>query len=55
MDATPQGMSAAFLGWFWDGTECLSHYAPRCSGANCDDGFATREECESVFAACVDP
>jgi hypothetical protein len=53
MDARPQGTSPGLLGWFWDGTECIDHYARTCSGTDCDDGFTSRAECEGVFEACL--
>jgi hypothetical protein len=54
MDASPQGMGS-LIGWFWNGTECVSHNAQRCNGANCEDAFASREECEAAFLSCLDP
>jgi hypothetical protein len=54
MDARPQGMGPALLGWFWDGEECISHNANGCMGANCDDAFGSLSECQAAFAGCTD-
>jgi hypothetical protein len=55
MDARPQGESPGLLGWFWDGSGCVSHHARSCSGSSCEDAFMSQAECEAVFGACQDP
>jgi hypothetical protein len=54
MDAHTSGMSPGLYGWFWDGSECVSHYARSCTGSDCENRFASREECEVAFQGCLD-
>lgn len=55
MDAHAQGMGSRSLGWFWNGSDCVSYNGQSCTGSNCEDAFGSQAECEEAFEGCLDP
>lgn len=52
-DAQGTGGCALFLGWRWDGQQCVGESGCTCEGADCGDLFPTLEECQSAFCRCL--
>lgn len=51
-DITGEGLCRAIAGFSWDGEACGAVVC-RCSGSDCDEMFATQEECEGAYGECL--
>lgn len=52
-DAQGEGPCALFLGWRWDGRQCVGESGCDCVGADCDSLFPTLEQCQATFCRCL--
>jgi hypothetical protein len=54
-DAEGIGTCLLFLGFFWNGHECVNENGCYCQGIDCAEGFETLAACESAHETCVEP
>lgn len=50
--AAGEGACDAFLGYAWNGAECVGISGCRCVGADCDELFDSEEACAAAHAHC---
>ncbi len=53
MDARGDGACALFIGFVWDGSDCVGIGGCDCVGTDCDNVTATPEECRAAHAECT--
>ncbi|NIR59587.1 MAG: hypothetical protein GWO02_08720 [Gammaproteobacteria bacterium] len=53
-DAYGEGFCDLFLGYAWNGTDCVGLSGCECIGSDCDRLDATLEECRALHADCTD-
>mgnify|MGYP001175529832 CR=1 FL=1 len=51
-DAHASGLCELFLGWYWDGSECVGISGCRCVGPDCASAWETRSACVASHAVC---
>ena len=51
-DAQGVGPCDLFLGWYWNGKECVGQSGCSCEGADCGAGWMDLEECKKVHDGC---
>ncbi|GMV38343.1 MAG: hypothetical protein AMXMBFR64_00590 [Myxococcales bacterium] len=52
-DAYGVGACDMFLGWFWNGKECVGQSGCSCSGADCGAGFMDLGACKKAYEGCA--
>lgn len=55
MDAQGVGPCALFLGYSWNGKQCVGIGGCNCEGADCGKVFKTSVDCEASYKACLAP
>jgi hypothetical protein len=51
-DAQGQGLCDLFLGWAWNGMECVPLSGCQCVGTDCGNLYMEPAECENAYADC---
>lgn len=53
LDARGEGACDLFLGYGWNGSECVGHSGCRCVGSGCAELVSDRDECLRAHAQCA--
>lgn len=52
-DSQGVGLCAMFLGYKWDGENCVTVGGCSCEGSDCDSPFESIEACQEAFHTCI--